>query len=295
MSSTSARRRLAGSVAALLVGAAAGLGLLAPAPAQAAACSGSSGVTVVVDFAELGGGVTAGCSTEGGRARGVFSAAGYTLATATKSPGFVCRVNGLPADDPCVDAAPSDRYWSLWWADGQGGSWVYSSAGVDALKVPDGAYLAFAWHQGSGKSQPPSTVPVTRTAPTKKPAPEKSPAPKPGPGKKGGGSTPAPAPTSAPTAVPGAPGANASGTPTPAASASPTGSASPDADEPTPGETFSVDPELPAADQITAGPEDTVTFSAEEVDGLPAWVPAVVVLVLVGAVVAVVLVRRRQV
>ncbi|QCC76844.1 hypothetical protein [Nocardioides daphniae] len=235
MSPTSPRRRLAGSVAALLVGAAAGVGLLAPAPAHAAACSGASGVTVVVDFAELGEGVTAGCAPDGGRARGLFTAAGYTLTTATKAPSFVCRVNGLPASDPCVDAAPPDAYWSLWWADGKGGSWVYASLGVDALKIPDGAYLAFSWHQGSGKAQPPSTVPVSRTEPTKKPAPSRKPAPKPAPTKKGGGSTSGPAPTAAPTNVPGAPDATASGTPTASASASPTNSASPSADEPTPG------------------------------------------------------------
>lgn len=291
-----ARRRLVGSAAALLVGVVTGLGLLAPTPAQAAGCSGVDGVTVVVDFAELGGGLTAGCDgeTDGQRARAILADAGYTLTMATKSPGFVCRVNGLPAEDPCVEAAPADRYWSVWWADGEGGSWVYSSRGVDSLRVPDGGYLALAWHQGDGKGQPPSTVPVVRSAPvTQEPVPTSRPAPQGGeqqkkssPGQSGdragGGDAPA-------TTTP--PGSEA---PTPTATPSvPSGASAPE-DGPTPGETFDVDPTLPDADEITLGPEDATPTAAESPEGLPGWVVPVVLIVLV-TVGALVVVRRRAV
>lgn len=286
-----ARRRLVGSAAALLVGAVAGLGLLAPPAAHAAACSGASGVTVVVDFAELGG-LTAGCDpdAEGQRANAILADAGYGLTMATKSPGFVCRVNGLPADDPCVDAAPPDRYWSVWWADGQGGSWVYSSRGVDSLRVPDGGYLALAWHQGDGKAQPPATVPVARTAPatqqpapTSKPRPDRTrstPTPRSGPG------------TTAATEAPASP--EVTGTVAPESSTTaPSASATPESDVPTPGETVSVDPDLPAADEVTLGPDDATATAAESPEGLPGWVVPVVLIALVTAG-ALVVVRRRQ-
>lgn len=285
-------RRLARCAATLLVGVGAGLGLLAPLPAASAApCSGDSGVTVVVDFAELGGGLTAGCDpdVEDERARAMLADAGYSLTMATKSPGFVCRVNGLPADDPCVDAAPPDRYWSVWWADGDGGSWVYSSRGVDSLRVPDGGYLAMAWHQGNGKAEPPATVPAARTATAPQgPAPTVTPAP--GTDKKAprtaprSGGTATPAPTVAPTGVPGEPTAG------PSATSGPTPTAS---DTPTPGESVAVDPGLPAADEITLGPDDAAPTAAESSDGLPGWVVPVVLVVLVTAGALVVL-RRRQ-
>ena len=55
---------------------------------------------------------------------------GVTLGYATRQPGFVCRVNGAPASDPCVNASPANAYWGLWWADGSQASWTYSSYGV---------------------------------------------------------------------------------------------------------------------------------------------------------------------
>ena len=50
--------------AAVLVAAAAGLGVSAP--AQAASCSSAHGVSVVVDFHQLGGGVQSACDAGGG-------------------------------------------------------------------------------------------------------------------------------------------------------------------------------------------------------------------------------------
>ena len=36
------------------------------------------------------------------------------------SAGYVCRVSGKPADDPCVNTPPADAYWGLFWSDGVG-------------------------------------------------------------------------------------------------------------------------------------------------------------------------------
>lgn len=299
------RRRLRAVVASLVgAAAAAGVWLTGASPAAAAGCTGSTGVTVVVDFAELGGGLTAGCdpSAEGQRARAVLGDAGYSTTMATKSPGFLCRVNGLPADDPCVDAAPADRYWSVWWADGQGGSWVYSARGVDSLRVPDGGYLAMAWHQGSGRSQPPATAPVSRAAaekPTKVSTPRTNKATKvaePRRTKAAAPRTAAPKAATTPSATPAT-----SATPTPSATGSTSASASSSPSKnltptnvPSPGESVTVDPGLPAADEISSGPDDVrVDAASSDDDGLPTWVPVLVVvavLVLGGAAAL----RRRQ-
>ena len=56
--------RLRSAVAVLVTAAAGGLGcLVPPAAASAAACPGSNGVTVVVEYGALGGGTDVGCAT----------------------------------------------------------------------------------------------------------------------------------------------------------------------------------------------------------------------------------------
>ncbi len=76
-------------------------------PAAAAECRGSSGVTVVVDFNSLGGGVQGACVNRGGRASSLFTSAGFPLKYAQRQPGFVCRVSGVPTSDPCTNTAPA--------------------------------------------------------------------------------------------------------------------------------------------------------------------------------------------
>jgi hypothetical protein len=141
------RLQIARLAAAVLATAAAGLGLVAStsAPAAAAACSGATGVTVVVDHGALGGGVDQVCNSGGGGhdAISLFTGAGFSLTYVQSQPGFVCRINGQPASDPCVRTPPSDAYWGLWWSDGRSGTWSYSSLGAGSLTVPDGGYVAF--------------------------------------------------------------------------------------------------------------------------------------------------------
>lgn len=135
------------ALAAVLLGTAAGVIALA-APAQAAACPAGTGVTVVVNSG-------VGCDPDGGgRASDNFAAAGHQLRFASRAPGFVCRIDGAPANDPCVEAAPSDAYWGLFWSDGTTGTWTYSSLGVTALKVPKGGSVAFVFQGSSKRTQP---------------------------------------------------------------------------------------------------------------------------------------------
>ncbi len=182
---TSLVRRTTGRlVAAVLVTAAAGTAALVPsAPASAATCSSASGVSVVVDFGSLGGGVQSGCVSDGAgqSAASVFSSAGVALTRVSGMAGFVCRVQGLPSPEVegCNDTPPDDAYWGLWWSDGTSGSWVYSNYGVDGLKVPNGAYIGFAW-QGSGSKRVPGLTPAPHQAAAPQPtAPTSGPTSKP--------------------------------------------------------------------------------------------------------------------
>lgn len=130
-------------------------GVVVSPSSQAATCSGSSGVTVVVDFHQLrSGGAQASCDAGGA---GKYAAAqltdvGHTLTYVQGEP-FVCLVDGLGSSQ-CVRTPPADAYWSLWWSDGKSGTWTYSSLGVASLKVPAGGYVALSWQQGSHQVPP---------------------------------------------------------------------------------------------------------------------------------------------
>ncbi|MFI2710834.1 hypothetical protein ACH495_11965 [Micromonospora sp. NPDC018662] len=149
------RTRLAGLLAAVL--AAVALTAVEPAPraAHAAACTGTSGVTVVVDFAALGGGVQVACAP-GDPTTGIaaLQGAGFTV-TGTQRWGlaFVCRINGKPtaATEACVNTPPVTAYWSYWHAT-PGGAWSYSSSGANAYNPAPGTVEG--WSFGAGA--PPS-------------------------------------------------------------------------------------------------------------------------------------------
>ena len=77
-------------------------------------------------------------------------------------PGFLCRLDGVPAQDPCVNTPPDDAYWSLWWSDGSAARWRYASAGVRQPRIPDGGSLALTWDGVAGDVAP--TTPPGRPA-----------------------------------------------------------------------------------------------------------------------------------
>lgn len=155
----------------------AGAALAVPAaPAAAAACTRDGGVTVVVDFASLGGGEQTRCA--GGDPSSGLAAlrgAGFTPTRAAQEPGyFVCRIDGKPANDPCQRASPADAYWSYWHAK-PGGTWTYSDLGAADYDPAPGAVEGWAF--GAGKppsSSPPQPQPAAR--PTTAPTPTASPA-----------------------------------------------------------------------------------------------------------------------
>ena len=93
---------------------------------------------------------------------------GHALTYLQRFPAFVCRIDGVPADDPCVNTPPADAYWGLWWSDGESGKWSYSSLAAGSLTVPAGGYVAMVWDGSSGDVRPHDRAPrrIRRRRPT---------------------------------------------------------------------------------------------------------------------------------
>jgi hypothetical protein len=277
-------QRLRAAAAVLVTAAAAGLLTLgSPQPATAAACSGTSGVTVVVEPGGLGGGTQVDCAPDGGgrTAAQLLEDVGHSLTYVQRFPGFVCRIDGAPADDPCVNTPPADAYWGLWWSDGKSGRWTYSSLGARSLNIPAGGYVALVWDGTTSTVRPQTPAPAHAT-----PSPTPSPTTKP--------PTSSPTPQADPTSTPSSDGPTP-GTPTPSASTTkkPKPSKTPAASEST--TSSQATPEASDDHQTeAAAPVDQPVDNLSEGDGgLPAWVAPVVVVLLLGGAGGVAVARRR--
>lgn len=149
--------------------------VFAPTTARAGmACQDpDSGVTVVVDFRGAGGAIEVGCAA-GAPSSGfaALQAAGFAITELQGLPGFLCKIDGYPADEDCAGTPPGDAFWSYWSAE-RGGSWSYSIVG-GATRVPapgtvDGWSFGAATAPGmSPPPKPPATTTTTTTtvAPT---------------------------------------------------------------------------------------------------------------------------------
>jgi hypothetical protein len=283
---------------------AAAAGVVPSSSAEAATCASGAGVSVVVDFHELPGGVQTACVADGGGKSGtaLFTSAGFALGYVQRQPGFVCRVNGAPANDPCVNTPPADAYWGLWWSDGKSGQWTYATTAAGGLSVPDGGYVAFSWNGSATRSTPGVSPAVHATAPTPTSKPTSKPSTKPS-------SKPTKKPSSTPTksqSTKSTKGASSSPSSTESTSATPspteTTKAPSKAGQPTksPG---GVDGEMlpdstaPApsdsAESADAAPASSDPADPSD-DGLPTWVGPLVVVALFAAGGAVAVVRRRR-
>lgn len=162
-------------------------------------CPGKSGVTVVVDFQELGGGIVVRCAPGplGDDFTGVdaLQAAGFQPAgTAQYGLSFICRIAGKPAldqslsipGDPdyheqCIDTPPPAAFWGYWYAD-DGGSWTYSQQGGASRDVVEGGFegWSFSLNHPIGQAPPPGIAPQRPSRPpTTKPPTSKPPTSKP--------------------------------------------------------------------------------------------------------------------
>ncbi|HEX5494865.1 MAG TPA: hypothetical protein VFX70_09865 [Mycobacteriales bacterium] len=192
---------MAGPVVGMVVGMVGGLAIqvvTAPA-ARAATCGSARGVTVVVDFASLGGGVRTGCAA-GDPSSGLdaLTRAGFGYVFARRQPGFVCRIDGAPNSDrdPCEVTSPADASWSYWHAQ-PGGSWSYSTAGAGSFDPAPGRVEGWAFGDHAQPPAPAPAPPATKAptprptghpsvSPTSAPVPATVPAPRPGgPGRPG--------------------------------------------------------------------------------------------------------------
>ena len=288
-------------VAAALVVAATCVGVATP--ADASTCASASGVTVVVDFGALGSGLGTACDAGSGEPASTrFAQAGYPLTYVQRQPGFVCRVNGAPASDPCVSTPPADAYWGLFWSDGRSGTWTYASLGVTALDVPDGGSVALVWQQGTERRTPPVAAPVHQApsaTPSSSPSPTRSPTQTPT-------KAPGPSPTRTPSAAPSSPAA--SPTPSPSASGTASPSASPSRSgrprrtpSPSPGGTAdsgpsdALTPTDEAAATTTPTPVEPDAAPAADETRLPTWVTLAVLAVLVASIaISTAAARRRR-
>ncbi|PSL57523.1 hypothetical protein B0I31_102502 [Saccharothrix carnea] len=169
-----------------------------PLTARAADCAG---VTVVVDFRSLGGGVQTGCAPgDPSSGTAALAAAGFGYTFASRQPGFVCRINGKPSGDPCVTTSPATAHWAYWHGR-PGGSWTYSSAGAGSYDPAPGSVEG--WSFGAGEQPgiaPPAPAPKPVQPAPPPPAPAQpapnpaQPAPDPGqPAAQPGQPAPAPA------------------------------------------------------------------------------------------------------
>jgi hypothetical protein len=121
-------------------------------PASAAACSGTTGVTEVVDFTALGGQIDTACDP-GDPTTGLaaLTGAGFSYAFVPGYPGFICTIDSEP--NPCNDA-PATAYWSYWHAE-PGGTWSYSTLGAGSYDPPQGSVEGWAFGDGN----PPGITP----------------------------------------------------------------------------------------------------------------------------------------
>lgn len=261
---------------------------LSTAPAQAATCSTSSGVSVVVDFHQLGGGAQAACDADGAGkdAAAQFTDVGHTL-TYVQGQAFVCQIDGAP-DTQCVRTPPGNAYWSLWWSDGRTGTWTYASSGVEALEVPAGGYVGFSWQKGTAQV-PPGVTPKAHgsSSPSTKPTPHPTTSPT---------HKPSPAPSTPPASTSGTtssgPTGTASGSPGPTHSASSHATRHPSSTSPTTSASASASASRGAATVQAGGPPDTSAPGSGS--GLPGWVAPALVAALFVAAAAVAVVRRKR-
>ncbi|MFJ8203365.1 hypothetical protein [Micromonospora chalcea] len=291
-------RAARGALAVALVTACTTIGPGSPAVAAGSAgyCPDASGVTVVVDFNELGGGTVVRCAP-GAQATGLAALknAGFPITgTLRWGEGFICRIDGKPsaATEKCVDTPPASAYWSYWHAP-NGGSWTYSDKGVLNRKPAAGSFegWSFSLNRNADDAPRPGVVP-------KRPAPPPPPPPPPPPT---GGEPAAPPPAGGTVAPPpvagGRPGepTRPGGTSGPPVSVGPPTSAgtSPTAGTPTltatPGAATGTAPQGSSDEPVV-----TDVAASRDDDGLPLGTIAGVLLLALLATGALVAARRRR-
>ncbi|WP_159623488.1 hypothetical protein [Ruania rhizosphaerae] len=108
------------------------------------ACADETGVTVVVDFTDVGGDIEVGCA-EGDPTTGREALESAGFAPEDSQPGLICTIDGQP--DPCPEEFDGN-YWSYWNAEPEG-EWTSYEVGADEAEPAPGAIEGWRYSDGS--------------------------------------------------------------------------------------------------------------------------------------------------
>lgn len=126
-------------------------GLAAATPAQAAGCSGSEGVTVVVQH---GSSTRAECADGDPKDAGeALESAGFTVQTVQADARMLCTIDGAPKTS-CATAPEAETFWGFFTAS-EGGDWTFADQGVFELDPEPGTTLGFRFGDGSEPTMSP--------------------------------------------------------------------------------------------------------------------------------------------
>lgn len=238
-----------------------------PSRGRAGFCPDDDGVTVVVDFQELGGATMIRCAP-GPQPSGLAALknAGFQVeGTRRWDESFICRIEGRPGPDRelCIDTPPASAYWSYWHAP-NGGVWTYSQSGVTARTPPKGSFEGWSFSSGrtATTSPPPRVAPVRparATTAARQPTTPGQPGAPSGGGSQGDRGTSGAGPSSSDAPVAGASSATA-----PPPGSDPSTAPSGPGPDPTPASPNTTGPDSGAA------PTDAGTARAAPVGDLPA-------------------------
>jgi len=169
------------AVCAVLLGACLAGAAPASATGTAGSCAEGGGVTVVVDFGDLGPQPLIRCAP-GTPANGIaaLQEAGVDVAGSQKyGLAVACRIDGKPGPDveSCAGMPSATAYWSYWHASA-GGQWESSQEGAQTSKPVSGGFEGWAFARPKSANDmpaPPRVAPVRQAAsPAPAPASEGS-------------------------------------------------------------------------------------------------------------------------
>ncbi|EME58819.1 hypothetical protein [Amycolatopsis decaplanina] len=141
-------------------------------------CKDATGVTVVVDFQQLGGTTIVRCNPQATRGTGLdaLKGAGFQIAGVQRwGESFVCRVENRPSAaenvpitgrdkyrELCVDTPPAQAYWSYWHASNNC-AWDYSQWGVKNRDFTPGGFEGWSFSlNATAQSNPVPRVSAVR-------------------------------------------------------------------------------------------------------------------------------------
>jgi hypothetical protein len=121
-------------------------------------CENDTGVTVVVDFQQLGGTTIVRCNPQPTRGTGLdaLKGAGFQIAGVRRwGEAFVCRIENRPTateelpvngsyQESCVDTPPASAHWSYWHA-GNNCQWEYSQWGLKNRDFTPGGFEGWSF------------------------------------------------------------------------------------------------------------------------------------------------------